>query len=55
MNKNKQQKSKFKSKNIKHSFTGTMLTRYAGLSPLMNYLNKIKLGQKLNELFRNGD
>jgi hypothetical protein len=51
MKKNKQQKSKFKSKNIKHSFTGTMLTRYAGLSPLMNYLNKIKLGQKLNELF----
>ena len=51
MKKNKQQKSKFKSKNIKHSFTGTMLTRYAGLSPLMNYLNKLKLGQKLNELF----
>ncbi len=51
MKKNKQQKSKFKSKNIKHSFTGTMLTRYAGLSPLMNYLNKIKLGQELNELF----
>jgi len=51
MKKNKQQKSKFKSKNIKHSFTGTMLTRYSGLSPLMNYLNKIKLGQELNELF----
>ena len=51
MKKNKQQKSKFKSKNIKHSFTGTMLTRYAGLSPLMNYLNKIKSGQELNELF----
>ena len=51
MKKNKQKKSKFKSKNIKHSFTGTMLTKYAGLSPLMKYLNKIKLGQKLNELF----
>ncbi|MFQ5752455.1 MAG: IS1380 family transposase, partial [bacterium] len=29
----------------------TMLTSYAGLSPLMKYLNKMKLGQKLNELF----
>lgn len=51
MKKNKQKRSKFKGKNIKHSFTGTMLTKYAGLSPMMYYLNKIKLGQKLNELF----
>jgi hypothetical protein len=51
MKKNKQKKSKFKSKNVKHSFTGTMLTKYAGLSPLMKYINKIKLGDQLNELF----
>ncbi len=51
MKKNKQKKSEFKSKNVKHSFTGTMLTKYAGLSPLMKYLNKIELGQQLNGLF----
>lgn len=51
MNKNKQRKSKFKSKKIEHSFTGTMLTNYAGLSPIMNYMNKIKFGQKLNDIF----
>lgn len=51
MKENKQRKSKFKSKRINHSFTGTMLTQYAGLSSIMNYLNKINLGQKLNDLF----
>ena len=51
MKKNRQKKSKFKSKNVHHSFTGTMLTRYAGLSPLMKDLNKIQLGDQLNELF----
>jgi len=51
MKKNSHKKSKFKSKNVQHSFTGTMLTRYAGLSPLMKYLNKIQLGDQLNELF----
>jgi len=28
-----------------------MLTKYADLSPLMKYLNKIKLGQQLNGFF----
>jgi len=51
MKKNKQKKSKFKSKKIKHSFTGTMLTQYAGLSPIMKYFNNIGLGQKLNDVF----
>jgi len=49
--KNTNKKSKFKSKNVNHSFTGTQLTRYAGLSPIMKYLNKMKLGQQLNDLF----
>ena len=49
-NKNRK-KSTFKSKNIKHSFTGTKLTKYAGLSPIMKFIKKIKLGKELNELF----
>jgi len=51
MRKNKQRKSKFKSKKVSHSFTGTMLTHYGGLSPLMKYLNQKQIGQKLNEIF----
>lgn len=51
MNKNKQKKSKFKSKNVKHSFTGSLLTKYAGLSPIMKYLTRLKIGTQLNELF----
>jgi len=50
MKKNSHKKSKFKSKNVQHSFAGTMQTRYAGLSPLMKYLNKIQLGDQLNDL-----
>jgi len=51
MKTNKPQKSVFKSKNIKGSFTGTQLTRYAGLAPIMKYINKNAFGQQLNELF----
>jgi hypothetical protein len=51
MKTNKPQKSVFNSKNINSSFTGTQLTRYAGLSPIMKYINKIAFGQQLNELF----
>ena len=51
MRKNKQRKSKFKSKKVSHSFTGTMLTQYGGLSSIMKYLNKIHLGQRLNGIF----
>lgn len=50
MNKNKQ-KIGFKTPQIKHSFTGTKLTKYAGLSPIMKFINKLKIGQQLNELF----
>lgn len=51
MRKNKQKKSKFKSQKVKCSFTGKMLTRYAGLSAIMNYINKLGIGQEFDELF----
>ena len=50
MNKNKQ-KIGYRTKSIKHSFTGRMLTKYAGLSPIMDYINKLRIGDQLNELF----
>lgn len=50
MNKNKQ-KIGYQTKKIKHSFTGTKLTKYAGLSPIMNFINKLHIGEQLNELF----
>jgi len=49
--KNVIKKSKFQTKYIKLSFTGTKLTKYAGLTPIMQYLSKIKLGKKLNDNF----
>lgn len=49
--KNTKKLSKFKSKKIDHSFTGTKLTQYSGLSAMMKYLNRLKLGHELNELF----
>jgi len=51
MKKNTNKKSKFKAKKIKNSFTGSRLTRFAGLSPVMKYLNKLGLAQQLEELF----
>jgi len=50
MNKNKK-KIRYKTKEIKHSFTGRMLTKYAGLSPIMKYIDKLKIGKRLNEIF----
>jgi hypothetical protein len=44
-------KSQFHSKVVKHAFTGNQLTNYAGLSPIMKYINKLKLGLSLNNLF----
>jgi len=49
--KNTKKLSKFKSKNIKHAFTGTKLTQYSGLSPMMKYLNRNKLSREINKLF----
>ena len=51
MNNKNKKKSQFKSKNVKHSFTGNKLTNYAGLSPIMKYINKLKLGLSLNNIF----
>jgi hypothetical protein len=51
MNNKNHKKSQFKSNNVKHSFTGNKLTNYAGLSPIMKYINKLKLGLSLNSLF----
>jgi len=50
-NRKKVKLAKHKTQNIKHSFTGTQLTQYAGLSPLTKYLERIKLGRQLNDLF----
>lgn len=50
MNKNKQ-KIGFKTQQIQHSFTATRLTKFAGLSPIMNFINKLHIGYQLNELF----
>lgn len=49
MKKNKE-KIQYKEKKISHSFTGSKLTKYSGLSPIMKYINKEKIGIKLNEL-----
>jgi len=51
MKTNNHKKSQFKSNNVKHSFTGNKLTNYAGLSPIMKYINRLKLGLSLNNLF----
>ena len=51
MKTNNNQQSAYKIQNIEHSFTGTQLTNYAGVSPIMKYLNRLKLGEKLNDFF----
>lgn len=43
--------AKFESKNVNRSFTGEMLTKFAGLAPIMDFINKLNLGIELNELF----
>ncbi|MGD8780374.1 MAG: IS1380 family transposase [Ignavibacteria bacterium] len=50
MNKNTE-KISYKTKKIKHSFTGRMLTNYAGLSPIMQYIDKEEIGKQLNSIF----
>jgi hypothetical protein len=49
--KNTTKKSKFQTKVINNSFTGTNITKYAGLSPIMKFFGKLKIGQKLNKIF----
>jgi|GEM_PF-6641429 len=42
---------KTQKKKISYSFSSTRLTLYSGLSPIMDYLNKLKIGEGLNVLF----
>lgn len=51
MKKSHKKQSKFKSTSIASDFTARQLTKYAGLSPVMAYINKLKIGQLLNTLF----
>lgn len=36
---------------ITHSFTGTRLTQFAGLTAVMKFLNNLEIGKELNNLF----
>ena len=47
----KKRLSKFKTKKVKTSFDGKKLTKHSGLYPVMKYINKLNLGQQLNDLF----
>jgi len=42
---------RYKSSKINYSFSGTRLTQYAGSSPIMDYINKLQIGEGLNRLF----
>ncbi len=52
MKKTKKKQSKYKSKKVSSDFTARRLTKYAGLSPVMAYINKLMLGDQLNALFQ---
>ncbi len=41
----------YKIQKIRHSFTGTKLTQYVGLSVIMKFINKKGIGKELNTLF----
>jgi hypothetical protein len=49
--KSNNKQSKFKSTTIASDFTARQLTKYAGLSPAMAFINKLNIGQQLNTLF----
>jgi len=49
--KNTTKKSEFQTKNVKTSFTGTNITKFAGLSPIMKFFGKLRIGKQLNQLF----
>ena len=51
MKKSKKKQSKFKSKTVSSDFTARQLTKYAGLNPIMAYINRLKIGEQLNTLF----
>lgn len=49
--KNTKKKSNYQTKNVISSFTGKNITKYGGLSPIMRFIDKLKLGNRLNDLF----
>ena len=51
MNKNTRKSVRFRSKKVKSFFTGSRLTKYAGLSPIMQYIEKCGIDSSLNSLF----
>lgn len=51
MNKNTRRSVRFRSKKVKSFFTGSRLTKYAGLSPIMQYIEKRGIAISLDSLF----
>lgn len=49
--KNKPKLMQFKGKTLKHDFTGSQITKYAGLSPISQFNKKENLYDELNDLF----
>lgn len=49
--KNKAKNKKFKGKKVGHSFSSKRLTRFAGLGPIMKFIDRIKLAKELDENF----
>lgn len=49
--KNTTNKSKFQTKVVKSSFTGTNITKFSGLSPIMKFFGKLKIGKQINTTF----
>jgi len=45
---NDKQNIGFKLQSIQQSFTATRLTKFAGLSPIMKFINKLHIGQQIN-------
>lgn len=53
--KGKNKTVKFQSKNIKSSFTGSRMTLYSGLAPIMKFFKRDNIAKELNQLFPTKD
>jgi len=53
--KDKNKNVKFQSKDIKSSFTGSRMTLYSGLAPIMKFFKKDNITKELNQLFPTRD
>lgn len=53
--KDKNKNVKFQSKNIKSSFTGSRMTLYGGLAPIMKFFKKDNISKELDKLFPTRD